>query len=477
MLIRSRIPERLAPLIVLALPCACAVLPDSAPTVSPKTIGSYATQQSFAAAEAAWPADDWWKSWNDPALDGLIAEAVAGQPSVAMAMARLAQAEALAKVAGAPAYPALSVGGDLAEQRLSQNYLYPPGTIPKYWHSYPQATANLSWDPDLWGKNRAALAAATTEAEAARADLAQARLVLSASVAAAWAELARLFATRDTDAAAVEVRLKTVELMRERQVNGLENEISVRRAESRLAAARGALKADDEQIALQRNAIAHLLGAGPDRGLTLPRPRLDLSRAPGLPPQLALQLLGRRPDVVAARLRVEAGESAIDRAEAAFYPNVNLSALIGFQSLSMTDFARHASLFGSVGPALSLPIFDGGALRGQLHGARADRDLAVADYDRTLGTALRQVADAAVSLKAIGGRLSDAEESNRTAEEAASRMRRRYEGGLATALDALTAEDEMLASRHPVDDLRSRSFALDATLAMALGGGWRAAAN
>jgi NodT family efflux transporter outer membrane factor (OMF) lipoprotein len=477
MLIRSRITTRLVPLIVLALPCACAVLPDTTPSISPKTVGSYATQQSYSGQETAWPRDDWWKAWNDPALDGLIAEALAGQPTVAMAMARLSQAEAQAELAGAPAYPSLSVGGDLAEQRLSQNYLYRPGTVPKYWRSYPQATANLAWDPDFWGKNRSALAAATSEAEAARADVAQARLVLSASVAASWAELARLFATHDTDAAAVKVRQETVELMRQRHANGLENEIAVKRAESRLAAARGALKADEEQIALQRNAIAHLLGAGPDRGLILPRPHLDLSRAPGLPPQLALELLGRRPDVVAARLRVEAGESAIDRAKAAFYPNVNLSALIGFQSLSLTDFAKHGSMFGSVGPALSLPIFDGGTLRGQLHGAWADRDLAVADYDRTLSTALREVADAAVGLKAIGGRLSEAEAANHAAEEAASRMRHRYEGGLATALDALTAEDEMLASRHPVDDLRSRSFALDATLAMALGGGWRLTAN
>ena len=410
-------------------------------------------------------------------LDALVAEALASNPTLAEVVARLARAEAEAELAGAPLYPSLTANGQLAEQRLSQNYLYPPGTVPKYWRSYPQTTANLSWDLDLWGKNRAALAAATSEAEAARADVAQARLVLSSSVASAWAELARLYATRDTNAQAVGVREKTVDLMRQRQTAGVETEIAVRRAESRLASARGDLKATDEMIALHKNAIAYMLGAGPDRGLSIPRPHIDLASAPGLPSNLALGLLGRRPDIVAARRRVEASERGIERAEKAFYPNVNLAAFIGFQSLSMDNFARHASLFGSVGPAVSLPIFDGGRLRGELHGSWADRDLAVAEYDRTLSAALREVADTAVSQKALGDRLAEAEAASRTAEEAWQRMRHRYEGGLATALDALTAEDEMLGSRHPVDDLRSRAFALDAALAKALGGGWQQTTN
>jgi len=473
MFIRSRAMARITPLIFLTLPGACAVIPDQTPTVSPKPVSSYETQQSFAAPEARWPSDAWWKNWGDSNLDALVTEALASNPTLAETAARLARAEAEAELAGAPLYPDLTANGQIAEQRLSQNYVYPPGSIPKYWRSYPQTTANMSWELDLWGKNHAALAAATSEAEAAQADLAQARLVLSSSLASAWAELARLCATRDTNAAAVEVREKTVDLMRQRQTQGLETEIAVRRAESRLASARGDLKATDEMIALQKNGIAQLLGAGPDRALSIPRPHIDLAGAPGLPSNLAFGLLGRRPDVVAARLRVEASERGIEHAEKAFYPNVNLSALIGFQSLSVEDFARHGSLFGAVGPAVSLPIFDGGRLRGQLHETWADRDLAVADYDRTLSTALREVADTAVSLKALGDRLAEAEAANRSAEEAWRKMSNRYQGGLATALDALTAEDEMLASRHPVDDLRSRAFALDAALAKALGGGWQ----
>jgi NodT family efflux transporter outer membrane factor (OMF) lipoprotein len=440
-------------------------------------VSTYKTEQSFAAPEAKWPSDAWWKTWGDSNLDALVAEALASNPTLVEAAARLTRAAAEAELAEAPLFPSLTANGQLAEQRLSQNYLYPPGTIPKYWRSYPQTTANLSWELDLWGKNRAALAAATSEAEAARADVAQARLVLSSSVASAWAELARLYATRDTNVAAVDVREKTATLMRQRQTEGLETEIAVRRAESRLAASRGDLNATDEMIALQKNAIAHMLGAGPDRGLSISRPHLQLASAPGLPSNLALGLLGRRPDIVAARLRAEASESGIERAEKAFYPNVNLASVIGFQSLSMDEFARHGSMFGSIGPAVSLPIFDGGRLRSELRSSRADRDLAVADYDRTLSTALREVADTAVSLKALGDRLAEAETANRDAEDAWRKMRRRYEGGLATALDALTAEDEMLATRHPVDDLRSRAFALDANLAKALGGGWGETTN
>jgi len=472
---------RLVPLVSVLASVACAALPEARSELKPKPVSAYATAQSLPAGTlgageavaADWPSDHWWRGWRDPALDALVEEALVGSPTLAMAIARVDKAQADAQIAGAADYPSLSVEAEITRQRQSANYITPPAFTPRPWRSYPQATLNLSWDLDFWGRNRAALAAATSQAEAARADLAQARLVLSASLASSWAEFARLWARHDIAAAAFEVRAKTVDLMTLRQKQGLETLAAVRRAESRAAAARGDLAALDEFLALQRNAIAALLGAGPDRGLSLPRPHMDLAQAPGLPPDLALGLLGRRPDVIAARLRVEAAESQTESRTAAFYPDVKLSGFLGNQSLGIASFSRSDSRIGSIGPALTLPLFEGGLLRGQLRGAQAERDEAVADYDQTLTTALRDVADVAAQEKALGDRLSSAQAANSAAEEAWSLQRQRYEGRLASALEVLTAEDDMLSSRAGLADLQSRAFTLDAALSKALGGGSR----
>src|SRR5262249_10317357 len=151
---------------------------------------------------------------------------------------------------------------------------------------YGRATLDFSWELDFWGKNRAALAAATSEADAARADAAQARIALATSVASAYAELARLHAALDTAKAARDVRAKTAELFAERFANGVETRGSVRQAESRRAAAEADVLSLEESLGLQRNRIAALVGAGPDRGLKISAPSIDLARTFGLPEQL-----------------------------------------------------------------------------------------------------------------------------------------------------------------------------------------------
>jgi NodT family efflux transporter outer membrane factor (OMF) lipoprotein len=216
------------------------------------------------------------------------------------------------------------------------------------------------------------------------------------------------------------------------------------------------------------------MGAGPDRGLALARPTIRLDQAPGLPSQLPAALLGRRPDLAAARLRAEAAAKRIDQAEAAFYPDVNLVAFVGVQSLGVGMLAKSGSGIGSIGPAVSLPIFDGGRLRAQLRGADAGYAQAVADYERTLVQALQEVADAAVSQQAIGAQLAKTGESVEAAREAWRIQNERYEGGLSTYLEVLTAEDTLLSNLRSQSDLQSRSFSLDVALVRALGGGYAA---
>jgi len=453
---------------------ACADLPSREPRAVIKPAAQYATAQSFTAASAAWPSDTWWTAYGDAQLNKLIDEALAGAPSIAVAEARLRRAQAAAGVADAATRPQLSANASVSEQRQSYNYLSPSQATPQGWNDYGRATLDFSWELDFWGKNRAALAAATSDAEAARADAAQARLTLATSIASAYAELARQHAAHDTAEAALKVRTQTAALFRERQRNGLETLGSVRQVEARQASAEADLQSIDEQLALQRNRIAALMGAGPDRGLAITRPSVDLSRPFGLPEQLAADLLGRRPDVTAARLRAEASAKRIDQAQAAFYPNVNLSAFIGVQSLGLDMLARGGSTIGSVGPAISLPIFNGGRLRSQLRGADAEHAEAVASYDSTVVQALHDVADAGASWKALGGQLEKTGQAVEASREAWQIQNRRYNGGLATWLDVLSAEDSLLGNLRTQSDLQSRAFALDVALVRALGGGYAA---
>lgn len=449
---------------------ACA--PTAGHLATPKPVSELAADRSLAGSATQWPGSGWWTVYGDAQLNALIAEAQAGSPSIAAATARVRRADALAQQAGAALLPTVTANGRAGLAKQSYNDGIPAQFVPHGWNSTGQASLEANFDLDLWGRNRAALAAATSEAEAAKVDAAQAELLLVSDIAAAYADLARLFAERDIAERALEVRQASSKLIADRVANGLDNRGTQQLAESRAAVAQGDLAATDEAIALTRNRIAALLGAGPDRGLDIARPQIGQLHPPGLPDRLALDLLGRRPDIVSARLRAEAATHSIRSARAAFYPNINLTALIGLQSLGLSNLFDSGSTTGSVGPAVSLPIFNRGRLVGELRATEAQSDLAVADYDAALVTALREVADAAGSIRALETQQRDARAALTAAEGAYSIARQRYEGGLSTYIDELTAEDTVLDRRRALADLAARAFTLDVALMRALGGGF-----
>jgi NodT family efflux transporter outer membrane factor (OMF) lipoprotein len=452
---------------------ACASLPQDGARPQIGAAADYASSHSLIAPVGQWPAESWWQSYGDPQLDALIREALAGAPSIAVAEARLRRAQASTQIADAARRPQASASAAAIQQKHSYNYLTPRELTPQGWDDYANASLTFSWQLDFWGRNRAALAAATSEANAAQAEAAQARLILATSIASAYAELARQHAAHDTAAAALEVRTKTVALFRHRHENGLETLGSVRQVESRQSRAATDLLAVEEQLALQRNSIAALVGAGPDRGLSITRPTVDVARSFALPQHLEAALLGRRPDIVAARMRAEAAARRIDQARAEFYPNVNLTSVIGLQSRGLDMLTRNGSSTGSSGPAISLPIFSGGALRGNLRGAQADYAATVAEYNRTVIQALQELADAAVGQRALGPQLDRTADAVDAAREAWRIQSNRYQGGLASYLDVLSAQDDLLANLRAQSDLQSRSFALDVALVRALGGGYQ----
>jgi len=214
------------------------------------------------------------------------------------------------------------------------------------------------------------------------------------------------------------------------------------------------------------------LGAGPDRGLQIARPKAAWAGSQGLPSNLPLELLGRRPDIVAARLRTEAAAHRIDQRKAGFYPSVNLLAFAGFQSVGIDNLFKSASQSGAAGPAISLPIFNTERLQGQFRGARAEYDAAVATYNGTLSMALREVADATTSRKSLDEELAAARAAVAAAADAHQMVNSRYEGALATYLDVLSAEDLLISARRSEAELETRALILDVSLVRALGGGF-----
>ncbi|HET9472965.1 MAG TPA: efflux transporter outer membrane subunit [Steroidobacteraceae bacterium] len=452
---------------------ACASLPGPAPAPAIKSQSAYASAQSFAAPAGEWPAAGWWKSYGDPQLDALIEEGLAGAPSLAIAEARLARARSFQDSARGALFPQISARASSSAEKQSYNYLSPAGMTPQGWNDYGRASLDFSWELDFWGKNRAALAAATSEAVAAEADGIQARLALSSAVASGYAELARLYSALDTAVAARDLRSKTADLFGKRYDNGLETLGSRRQADARRAASEADVLALEEQVQLQKNRLAALVGAGPDRALAIARPKAEFTRAFSLPATLSAGLIGRRPDLVAARLRAEAAAKRIHVQRAQFYPNVNLSAFVGVQAFGIDMLRESGSDIGAVGPAVTLPIFNGGRLRAQLRGAEAEYAESVANYDRALVQALQEVADAAVSQRALGAQLERIDVAVDAAREAWRVQNNRYEGGLATYLDVLSAEDYLLSNLRTQSDLRSRSMALDVALNRALGGGYQ----
>jgi NodT family efflux transporter outer membrane factor (OMF) lipoprotein len=384
-------------------------------------------------------------------------------------------AEGFAQRASSTLKPSIDAFSQPELAKQSQNQSVPAAAIPNGWNDSGSVGLSFSLDLDLWGKNRAAARAANADADAAHFELHEAELALTTAVASTYAELASLYAQRDSLESAFDIRTQTAKLVKQRVDIGLDTLAEQKQAEARVSQARADIEATEEAIALTKNALAALVGAGPDRGLSIDRPSIGALQAQGIPADASTDLIGRRPDVAAARARVEAAADRIKEARAAFYPSVNLTALIGLQSFGLGNLFQSSSQFGSVSPAVSLPLFHGGALQGQYRGRRGQYDEAVALYDASVIKALRETADAVTSQKKLASRLAESRRALADFEEANSLARQRYEHGLATYLDVLSAEEGVVSARLTVAELEARAFTLDVQLIRALGGGFNAA--
>lgn len=425
---------------------------------------------------AAWPTSDWYTRYGDAQLNALIDEAISSNPGLRIVDARMRQATALGTVAESTLVPQLSGGVRTSRQLYSAN-----STVPKplagNWAWSNDASLNLSYELDFWGKNEATLAAAIGRQRASEVESQAARLMLAVAITQSYLRLSQTWAQLDLAEAVLLQREQLLKLTAQRVHAQLDSSVDLKQAELAVPLAREQMVATREALALGRYQIAALLGAGPDRGDSIARPVMRKSGPTTIPSQLPSELIARRPDLVAQRWRVEAAAQDIKVAKAQFLPSFNLGALIGLQSLGFDHLLNGASRVTGASSALSLPIFDGGRLRGTLAARDAEYDVAVEQYNQTLVDAIRDVVIQLTSIKALGEQAALQAEALAAAQQAHELSLGRYRAGVGNYLQVLSTEVQVLTLSRASIDLDARSLDLDINLVRALGGGYQIAPN
>jgi NodT family efflux transporter outer membrane factor (OMF) lipoprotein len=331
---------------------------------------------------------------------------------------------------------------------------------------------DLGYELDFWGRNRALLAAARSGVDAAQADRAAARLALAVAVVRAYIQLDLSYELLDVANVQLEQQEKLLELTQQRVGAGLENTARVRQSEGMLALTRAGVAAAEANIDLSRNQLAALVGAGPDRGRDLTRPHLVAPTAIALPATLPVDLLGRRPDVAAARAQVRSAAHGVEAAEADFYPNVNLMAFGGLQSIGLAKLFDGSDWILGVGPAISLPVFNRRQLRGTLETRQAQFDESVGQYNQTLINAVHDVADVVTNWRALEHETTEQQTALDAAQRAYDLTTDRYRAGLDNYISVLSSENQVLLARALRAELDARRLTFSVALVQALGGGY-----
>ncbi|CRM27930.1 MULTISPECIES: efflux transporter outer membrane subunit [Pseudomonas] len=425
-----------------------------------------------ALSNAAWPRADWWKSLGDPQLDGLIQEALQNSPDMQVASARAHQAQAAAYAANAARMPTLDASAGVSRSRLARDQ-DPRGEGDAY-STVRNIGASFNYTFDLWGGQRAAWEAALGQARAAEVDQQAARLTLAADVAKAYSDLGQAHIVRDLATDDLKRTRQMLELSKRRLSAGIDSQYQYQQTESLEASSQSQLIDAEKQLQSAKIALAVLLGKGPDRGNELARPSVLKPAAVAVPSVLPAELLGRRPDLIAARWRVEAASKDIAASKTRFYPNLNLSASAGAESLLGDAMFGSPSRFFNIAPTISLPIFDGGRLRADLDARDADYDLAVAQYNKTLVQALGDIGDTLSQLRETGRQIQAQQHATDIAQQSYDTVVQRYGSGVGNYLDVLSIEQQLLQAQRQLATLNAGQIALSIQLMQALGGGFDA---
>ena len=456
-----------------ALPFAAllALAGCAAPEAKPAVTAVPADGLGLGNSDAPVVDQNWWHALGDAQLDRIMADALAGNPGLDSALARLREAQAVLAARKAENLPQIAFDGSEQRTRLSERYTIPPpyGGSTQW---VGQAQANLSWNLDFWGRQADAIAGQRASARAATLDHRAARLSLTGAVAQTYVELARAERQIAIARANAAQRQHSLQLTRTRIRSQLASSLDARAVETLVAQAEQALVRAEGQRVMLIHALASLAGKGADYYPTIAPTKMNLGAVLPLPAALPADLLARRPDIGAARARIDAAAAGKSVARKAFYPNINLAALIGTQALGLGNlFTADAGTYGA-GAAIHLPIFEGGKLRADHEAATARLDGAIASYNATVIGAVRDVADALAGLDTARNDLAEQRQLSASLTEVSRLNGVRVSSGLDSRLELIGSEIRLLEAQQDEANLESQAALSAIKLLVAVGGGF-----
>jgi multidrug efflux system outer membrane protein len=476
----------LYPCLLLAL-CSCTVGPEHRkPNVTELTPADW--RWKLAEPKDAAPKGAWWKIFNDPVLDELETNAMARNQDLRAAVARVDEARAAARLSRSAFFPSLSLDPSFRRERTSGNLPTPiPIDVPSAHLDTFSVPFDLSYEIDLWGRIRRSFQAARAQAQASVSDYENAMLSLTADVAVNYFRLRSLDSELAMLRRTIELRDTQVRILQERFSAGTIQEIDVAQARTESASARAEL-ADVER---QRNEILHALAllcgkaASSFEVAACPVARhsnvasplsgsAGILPAPVVPPGLPAELLERRPDIARAERNLAASSAKIGVARAAYFPALRLTGQAGYLSAEVEDLFSADSRVWSVGPGVSLPLFNAGRTAAEVKQAEAGYQAALANYRQTVLTAFREVEDSLVEITLREKQSVAQAEAVASAQRVAALAKARYEAGTADYLRLLDADRELLRHERTEKQLEGQRLSASVRLIKALGGGWDA---
>ena len=414
-----------------------------------------------------------WEVFEDAVLNGLEQEATTNSPDLRAAFQRVEQARAVARITRADLFPGLSFDPNGNRTHYSANRTTQPGApVLGYTGNEFFLPLDLSYEVDLWGRVRRSFRAAREQAQASAAAYQNVLLSLQANVAQTYFLIRSIDLDRRVLAAAIELRKKNLALVESLHQGGADSAVDVAQAETELSSAQADLLGLDLRRVQLENALAVLCGQTASSFSLAETNRLY--QPPPVPLGLPAELLERRPDVAEAERSMAAASEGIGVAKAAFFPAIQLTGSAGVESVELKDIFNWESRAWSLGPNLSLPLFEGGRIRAGVQRARAAYQEAVALYRSQVLVAFHEVEDGLAGLRLLQEQFEAQMRAVDGARKSAELSRIRYREGLASYLEVVVADRTMLETQIAAYDLNGQRVVTTVQLIKALGGGWRA---
>lgn len=429
--------------------------------------------------DADWPeSKEWWKRFGDPQLDAFVEKTLQKNPTVHIADIKVRIAEGKAEKAGAPLFPQLNYDAASTRHQDSKTSIIPdiqiPGipTIFPFSYTLTRMTLDFRYEIDWWHKNRNALNAALGEVEAARADAEQARLMLTLSVAEYYFRIQTNYQREVLAKQLVENRIKLRGLAQDRLKKGLDTEIAVRQAEIDVSSAEEFLHGIQQDIIMSQNELRALMSDDFLEEIEVVPLSIGQFGAFPLPRTLEVDLLAHRPDITAQLWRIQKASDETKVAQAEFYPNLDLRGLLGVDTIHIDKLFNPGSQIAAVGPALHLPIFQGGYLRGNLKERQEEYNKAIAEYNQLVLKAVKETIQGMNALRLSTKRLHILHDASEATQNICKLTELRFAKNLNSSIDLLVAQNNMLSMRDREYVLYGYTLLAALSLIKATGGGY-----